>query len=378
LKGEFTPSDFTVDSRRRLLVVGTARFRVGADDPLEPSTVRIVRFRPNGRLDRSFGQQGVIETNLGLPPPLDGHGRPLRPHPSIEAVGVAVDRRGRIVVTGGADIGLRPSCEHDILPRAGRSAAFVARLTRGGFPDPSFGGDGVVGGEGLSETPLRAATVGDPVINRSGTLTYRTTSVSKCLREHGRWGVAQLSPGGRTLRRLGRKGAVDGYFTAIASAPNGAIVASAIVERNAQEAFRSRLIRIGPNGVVDRSFGQGGQALVKLGVPFGNEIDALAIDAKGRILVGGTLATGERTRAPNGKLAARAILVLRLSADGRQEMGFGPNGRIATPFPGLLPSGLSDLFLDSEGRVVTVHQYATRNRPETSSGLLLARYLVRN
>jgi len=383
--GEFSLSDFTLDSEGRLLVVGTSRFPGDEDDipsgfpsPIEPSAVRILRLLPDGLPDPTFGQSGVIETDFGLPPPRDKHGRALQPEASMEATGIAVDPQGRIAVTGSADVGLSDrSCPLEVPHRLPISAAFLARLTKDGALDPSFSGDGLVGGRKLGETPLRAKSVGKPVLGPSGAITYRSTALGACPRDHGRWGVAQLTPDGRTRKTLGRKGAVGGYFTALAGEPDGSVVALARMGWTEGEAFRARLIRIGPDGEVDRSFGHHGRTVVKLGSPRGNEPDSLAVDAQGRILLGGTLVTSKRKRAPNGKLARRnrrSILMVRLSADGRQEMNFGPNGRVATSFPGLVGFGPSDLFLDREGRAVTVHRYGTRE----GSGLVLARYLLRN
>lgn len=370
---EFSLSDFTLDSKGRLLFVGTASFPKNEDEgpygpngaplPIVPSAVRILRILPNGRPDPTFGQGGVLETDFGLPPPRDEHGRPFQPEASIDASGIAVDSQGRIVLTGSSEVGLGHSCVHDIFEPVAVSAAFVARLTETGALDPSFGRGGLVGGRKLRENPLRAESIGKPVVGPRGEITYRSTGISACPSDHGRYGVAQLTPDGRTRKGLGRKGAVGGFFTALAGDPDGSVIALARMPWTEGEAFRARLIRITRAGKVDRSFGQQGQTVVKLGSVWGNEPDSLAVDAQGRILLGGTLVTRKR----------RSILLVRLSADGRQEMNFGPNGRVATSFSRLVPFGPSDVFLDSEGRAVTVHRYETR---EASSGLVLARFLL--
>lgn len=370
---KFSLSDLTLDSEGRLLVVGTSHFGDEGDSvngfppPIEPSAVRILRFLPNGFPDPTFGQGGVIETDFGLPPPHGKQGRPLQPDASLEATGIAVDAQGHIVVTGRADIRLGESCARLFRPVA-VSAAFLVRLTENGALDPGFGGDGIVGGRKLSETPLRAQSVGEPVIGPNGGITYRSTGVNPC-GLGGRWGVAQLTPDGRTRKRLGRKAAVGGYFTALAGRPDGSVVALARMSWTEGEAFRARLIRIAPDGEVDRSFGHNGRTVVKLGSSWGNEPDSLAVDAQGRTLLSGTLVTRKR---------GRSILLARLSADGRQEMNFGPNGRVATSFPSLAPFGPSDLFFDPEGRVVTVHRYEHRDKTGEVSGLVLARYVLLN
>ena len=367
----FFLSGFTVDSRGRLLVVGTSRtneYEIGPNGgpaPLTPSVVRILRFLPNGHLDRGFGQDGVIETAFGLPPPHNEVGLPLQTQPSVQATGIAVGPGGGIVITGGATVGLGPSCIHDVPYPVAESVAFVAQLKQNGTPDLTFGQNGVVGGRKLDETPLRANTVGEPIIGPSGAITYRSTAISACPAKHGRYGLAQLTPSGRIRSALGRRGAVGGYVTALAGEPDGSVVAVARLPWSQGEVFKARLLRIGADGKLDRSFGDHGKTVVKLGAEGRSEPNSLAIDRKGRILLGGTLVTPEHS----------SILMLRLSANGKQEMSFGPHGRVAIPFPNLARSGPSDLFFDPRGHVVALHRYEP---PARRSGLVVTRFLLRN
>ncbi|HST70347.1 MAG TPA: hypothetical protein VLI94_11910 [Solirubrobacterales bacterium] len=374
--GEFSLADFTIDSKGRLLVVGTSHFPLAEEDrprgpngsPLgiEPSAVRILRFLPDGRLDPTFGQGGVVETDFGLPPPHDGERQPMLPRASVAATGLAVDPQGRIVVTGSADLYLGPACGRGLHEPTVIAGGFVARWTEDGALDPGFSGDGLVGGRKLSETPLRAKVLDEPVPGPHGEVTYRSTNLNACGWGHGRWGMAQLTPEGRTRWRLGRNGALGGYFRAFAAKPDGSVVALARMRWNGREAFRARVVRITPDGTVDRSFGRDGNTVVKLGFHLGNEPDALALDARGRVLLGGTLVTRK----------GRSTWMVRLSASGRQEMNFGPEGRVVTRLPNLVTFGPSDLFLDPKGRVVTVHRREHRSQTAELSGLVVARYLL--
>ncbi len=377
--GEFRLGDFTVDSEGRLLVVGTARFptekanvplNLSGGEPLYvPSVARILRFLPDGRLDPSFGQGGVVETEFGLPPPHDKNGRPLQRRASLTASGIAVNSEGKIAVTGGAEIHLGYSCEHDIFGEVPVSAGFVARLDDTGALDPNFSGDGIVGGRRLTENPLRAETIGGPVIGPNGAITYTPSAIRSCEADYGRWGVAQLTPAGRTRKVLGKKGAVGGYFTALAGEGDGSVIALARMGWTEGEAVRARIVRIGPDGKLDRTFGRRGNTVVKLGSARGNELNALAIDPQGRILVGGTFTVPHR----------RSTLLIRLRPSGHQETNFGANGRVTTLIPGLAPFGPSALFLDAQGRIVTIHRYEDRPQPgEEQSGLALTRYLSQN
>jgi hypothetical protein len=365
-RGRFFLGGFAADGRGRILVAGTSLYGVEGTPPEPvPAAARIMRFLPNGRLDRSFGRGGVIETTFGLPPPHDEAGLPILPAPSVQASGIAIGPGGGIVITGSAAVGVGPACVHDVFSPIEESAPFVAELKRNGSPDLSFGQDGVFGGRKVDEKPLRASAIGAPVVSPNGVITYRSTEISACPEKHGRYGLAQLTPNGRPRKALGRREAVGGYFTALAGEPDGSVVAVARLPWSGRQPFKVRFVRIGVNGKVDRSFGDQGQTVVKIGSDGFSQPDALAVDHEGRILLGGTLETHED----------RSAFLLRLASDGRQEMDFGPNGRVATPLSNLAESAPSSLFLDSRGRAVTVHRYAP---PARRSGLVVARYLLRN
>jgi uncharacterized delta-60 repeat protein len=371
----FELGDFTIDRHRRLLVVGASVFPESENpSPLlengsrafRPSVVRILRFLPDGDLDPSFGHGGVVETDLGLPPPLGTDGEPLGEHPSILITNVAVDPEGRIVVTGSAVAHLGEACEHDSFAAVAVGAGFVARFTNHGDPDPGFGSDGLVGGRDLSENALGAETVAEPIAGSRGEVTYLSGGVYPCERWRSHFGVAQLTPNGQTRKRFGREGAIVGRFRALVAGPHGAVFALAEELRNEKDPVKARVLRIAANGKLDHSFGQKGQARVRLGPSFGTTLDSLAVDGRGRVLVGGTI----------GARHGCSIVLLRVSARGRWETSFGPRGRVATRVRHLAQSGSSDLFFDSQGRLVTVHQYTEELKGR--SGLVVARYLLRN
>lgn len=141
----FQLSDVAVDSRGRVLVAGTTKptTEIGIPGmelagPL-PTVATILRYRPNGGLDPTFGAGGVVNTTLGAPPPTLA-GRPYSAA-AVGVVGLAVDRANRPILTGSAvaEVGRCPSSKD----RYERSRALVARLTEGGAPDLSFAGNGL-------------------------------------------------------------------------------------------------------------------------------------------------------------------------------------------------------------------------------------------
>ena len=373
--GGFELGTFTIDPHGRLVVIGTSLFPESENPSpflengaraFRPRVLRILRFLPGGHLDPTFGQGGVVETDLGLPPPVDAEGKPLGTHPAVYATGVAVDSQSRIVVTGGDVVRLGESCEHDSFAAVGVAAGFVARLTGSGLPDASFGTNGLVGGHDLGENPLGAETIVDPVVAPNGGITYRSSGAYICERDRSHLGVAQLTPDGQTRMAFGNRGAIVGRFKALARGSHGTVFALAEEPRHEKDPVRARVLRIEPDGRLDRSFGRDGQATVKLGPSFGTTLDSLVVDGQGRALVGGTLARPE----------GRSIVLLRVSARGRWDKNFGPHGRVATRVRHLARFGSSDLFFDSKNRLVTVHQYLDERK--SRSGLVVTRYVLRN
>lgn len=373
---EFVLGGFTLDPQGRLLVVGSSLYpeaenpspmREGGTVAFKPAALRILRFFPDGALDPSFGLGGVVETDFGLPAPLatDGH-RHLGSRPSLRAIGVAVDPQGRIIVTGDAVVRLGRSCERNAFRPGVISAGFVARLGDDGAPDPTFGRAGLVGGRHLKELPLGAEVIEEPVVGPGGNVTYRSSSVYRCAADTSHIGIAQLTQTGRARNKFGAKGALVGRYTAITGGSDGSLFALAAVPRREDERFTALVTRFAPDGKLDASFGKKGTAAVKLGTGVGGLLNSLAVDGQGRVLIGGSIGVGK----------SLTVVLLRVSASGHQQETFGPRGRIATHVPGLEPA--SALFFDPEGRLVTVHPYTYTNVTNGRSGLVVARYLLRN
>lgn len=369
----FELDDLTVDPKGRLLILGTSLFPASENPSpylengsraFRPGVLRVVRLLPDGRLDPSFGDGGIVETDLGLPPPEGTEEQSLGTHPAIQPTGIAVGPEGHIVVTGGAIVRLGESCVHDDFAPAGVGAGFVARLTSHGVLDPSFGTDGLFGGRALRENPLGAETISEPVVGPVGVVTYRSIAAYPCEPRRSRIGIGQLTPAGEPRSIFGHDGALTGPYAALADGPEGSILALAEPGRLGQESFRAEVVRIATDGRPDRSFGRGGHTILTLDPSLFTHLDSLAVNRQGCILVGGT---------SYAKRESSAVL-LKVSARGRWEKGFGPHGRVVTKIPDLPDTGPSILFFDPRGRLVTLHLHSKNGR----SGLVLARYLLRD
>lgn len=371
---EFVLGGFALDPQGRLLVVGTSFYpeaenpspiREGGTVAFRPAAARIIRLLPNGGLDPSFGQGGVVETELGLPAPLATDGRRrLGSRAAVRATGITLDPQGRIVVTGDDVVRLGRSCERNAFRPGVISAGFVARLGEGGLPDPTFGRNGVVGGRHLEELPLGAEVIEEPVAGPTGTITYRSSAIYPCVQAKSHIGLGQLQTDGKVRSAFGKTGALVGRYTAVTDGSAGSLVTIAQVPKRLDERFTAKVMEIAPNGKPDGSFGTDGVATVRLGTGVGGVLNSLVIDGKGRVLAGGSIGIGK----------SLTMVLLRLSPSGKQQMNFGPHGRVATHIAGL--DTPSDLFFDPAGRIVTVHSYT--NTVKGSSGLVVARYLLRN
>lgn len=100
------PADSVFDTSGKLIVVGSINY--------SNSDIYIARFNTDGTLDRTFGNQGVVNQDLGF---------------TENPVAVAIDSIGRIVVTGASVDGASQE-------------VFVARFTPTGELDTSFNSSG--------------------------------------------------------------------------------------------------------------------------------------------------------------------------------------------------------------------------------------------
>ena len=147
-------SDVALQSTGRIVVAGTSTGPGGG--------FAVVRYRPNGSLDRSFGDHGVVLT------PFSG--------PDEGAMGVAIDAEDRIVVVGHA------------------GGAFVtARYDTDGRLDDSFSADGVARTNLTKRSDVAAAVAiqADGAIVVVGTARFESGGASQ------RWAEVRYEESGR-------------------------------------------------------------------------------------------------------------------------------------------------------------------------------------
>jgi uncharacterized delta-60 repeat protein len=259
----------------------------------DPSQVTLAAFRPDGQLDRAFGEGGTVLTP-GTSAAID----------SVAAL--LVDERGCTVAVGRA---------------GGRSA--VVRFGRGGGRDAGFGSDGLV----------RLPEAGNP---RFATATAVAPS------PRGRLLVSVGSYGNGGVFRLGRRGHLDRSFgvgglagarrfesvTDLLATPDGGFLAAG------STLWDSIIARFGSRGRPARGYGrEGGTTVAEVWI--GNDV--------------------RLARSSAGTVAVLAIpeMPIEYGPRGHRLETFAPPGH-ARRFRRLLPTRIEDLAFDRHGRLLLV------------------------
>jgi uncharacterized delta-60 repeat protein len=307
--GSVEPSTVAVDRRDRPVEVGSLFVEPKGEGLLtEPSLEPFIeRFTPAGKVDRGFGGgDGYVVSDLGLPASADGE------PPESFLTSVAFDAASRLVVGGQSRIDVS-SGEGGI---SQVRKAFLARLDASGELDRSFASGGIFSPSGTERI-----------------VTWELGPGSKV-------SVATSKENVRSILRLGEDGVPEGRFGNDGHAPNpfGSEYASLLVDPRERtiaytyvEGVEHRLPngillrRLRPDGSLDRGFGKGGIATVRIPRFY---TAALALDPRGRIL----LAVSLKERGPVGE--SNELALVRLRTDGEVDKSFGHDGMIRIPFPG--------------------------------------------
>ena len=291
--------DATVLRNGKVAVAGQA------SGPSGDGQIVVARYRRDGRLDPSFGSNGIFKSAL-----------PVSDAPFI-ATSVVQERTTRKLVVGGG---------------YGQGSMLALRLTAGGRLDKTFGkGTGVVsvpvGGiaESLAIQDDNRILLGGSNANVQGRPMV----------------VARLKRGGRIDRSFGDAGVAQSLFwndhlassagvLGIAPTDDGGLVASGHIDYIGSDGHGSAgVFRLDADGDPVQGFGTGGS--VEVAFPSGTGPPAfwfpcaMTVDALGRITV-----TGDGTTN-----AGAGLLTTRLTAAGAPDPSFGRSGdgRVVTTGP---------------------------------------------
>ena len=343
----FQLAGVAVDSRGRVLVAGTTEPE-GATGGSRDARVSVYRFRPNGRLDASFGSGGLAGAQLG----------------PLEATGLVVDSRNRPVLTGFT--ALTPSTCNSTPVYL--NTTVVARLTAGGAPDPSFGSGGTF------TDPLEDPYL--PALRADGRgVVYVSAPEQRCAwfenYEAGGAPVASvLSPSGTLGRRFPVRPSSETYYleqylevTSLAIDRRDRIVMlmTAFPPEGGDEVLQE-VRRLLPNGHPDPRWH------TWIGSEWRSPATAIATDGRNRVIIAGSSLRRQNRR------VSRGFSVERLNAAGRQQTWFGRNGVTRAWFGGRAEATPTQVHIDSRGRIVLG---GTVEAPwlSTGYGLAFARFL---
>ncbi|MDG2307000.1 MAG: hypothetical protein P8R42_20605 [Candidatus Binatia bacterium] len=303
----------------RIVVAGHAAGPAGVD-------VALVRHLPTGGLDPSFGAGGKVLADFS------GHD---------EASALGYGPAGTLVVAGST------------VGPAGRRRLLLARFGGDGALDVAFGNRGLVV---LSGDDAGARARGLVVLPDSSVLV--AGSAGRGARE--RFLLARFSPTGRLDSSFGDGGVVrpdldgeSGGAFAIAVQDGGAIVVAGRLGKDLGA------LRFGPDGTLDDDFGDGG--VVRVDVESGHDIArAIALQPDGRILLAGTSA----------RLAGADFVLARLDAEGNLDRTFAQTGVRRTDLGGIESGHAVALLVD--GRIIVAGHVLT----DEGSDLALAAHLA--
>jgi uncharacterized delta-60 repeat protein len=246
----------------------------------------LVRYKPDGSLDTTFGTGGIVETDLG------GH--------VATVTSMVIQPDGKYVVAGSSSFGF-----DDLV---------VVRYNTDGSLDASFGSGGVsrnTFGYRTAETFNGVTLQSDGKIVTAGGVIGQH-SVSDIA-------VGRFNPDGSLDQTFGTGGLVDSYpgvasaANAVGLTANGEIVVAGIMGAPAgtNSGFDTMVALYKTDGTLDSNFGSGGVYDLDLAPGDNDQFNALVLQPDGKLVVGGTIGGG--TVRDFG--LARFILPAHLTAD---------------------------------------------------------------
>jgi uncharacterized delta-60 repeat protein len=288
----------------------------------------LARYNADGVLDTSFGSAGFVTTDIA--------------GAADEAHGIAIQSDGKIVVVGSARVGANDDFA-------------IVRYNVNGTLDTSFGTLGKVttdinGGTDAAhgvaiQSDGKIVVVGNAALVGTDFVVARYAANGVLDAGFGANGNGKVSTdivGGTDLARN------------VVLRSNGAMLVSGpVTQANDSGLDHAGLASYDANGVLDASFGTGGKVFLS-GMRVG---EGLAVQRDGKIVLGGSLEVGV--------FPARAsqFALLRLSANGGTDSGFGVNGLVTTAFTSLGDFGRA-VVLQSDDKIVVVGQSSNQSNPD--------------
>ena len=292
----------------------------------------LARYNPDGTLDSSFGNGGLVTSDVGS-------------GSSDEARAVAIQSDGKIVVAGNAVVGRTATNQFNF-------DFALARFNVDGSLDTSFGSAGKVttNFNGFTDKAEGVAIQSDGKIVVVGSAAPANgVSTDFGIARYDSNGAPDTSfgSGGKLTTDIG--GAIDIAQNVIVQS-NGAILVSGVLTLGGDSTLgHGGLARYDGNGNPDISFGTAGKVTLsnlKLG-------EALALQGDGKILVAGNAPVG----------GSSGFALMRLLANGSPDNGFGTAGLATTAFTTQDDFGRA-ITVQADGRIVVAGQSSNKSNPD--------------
>jgi uncharacterized delta-60 repeat protein len=305
----------------------------------------LVRYNPNGSLDRSFGNGGIVTTNF--------------PEGSY-AFAVALQADGKIIATGTVFV--------DFIPGESSNTDFaLARYNPDGTPDATFGNGGQVSTDffGLEDDAFSVLIQSDGKIIAVGSANNPATYYDFAAVRYLSNGTIDTTfgVGGKVSTDFGAQNFDRAHSAALQS--DGRIVAAgfAISQNGGVQNFA--VARYTSNGVLDTTFSGDGKTQIDFGSCCQSAYQVL-LQSNGKIVTVGYA---------NTESSDSDFLVARLNPRGSLDATFGVGGKVRTSF-GDLNGGANGAALQSDGKIVAVGFQATFSNQWAN--FALARYFGGN
>ncbi len=293
------------------------------DSPYVYSKILVARYKPNGRKDASFGDNGIALITMQ--------------HYDLTTNALSLQADGKIVLCGSLrSYGLSNSTY----------ALVAARLLSNGQPDSSFNNKGlkIISNGYFSKAASLALTDNNQLIICGLTLPEQNSNAQYLL--------VQLQPDGSLDPAFGKKGKtvteLAEHFPfrvqAMARQQNGKIIVAGGSYNNlSYDDFT--LIQFNANGTIDSAFGINGLCYTDFG--YEDVANALTLQADGKIIAAGI------SENPITSNVAKIVLA-RYKTNGSIDKSFGNKGKVITQFPDDPYAAANAVALQSDGKIIAV------------------------
>ncbi|MBK8965350.1 MAG: T9SS type A sorting domain-containing protein [Lewinellaceae bacterium] len=278
----------------------------------------LLRFKPDGQPDSTFGTNGATTLDAG---------------PNDAIIGLALLPNGKLAAAG------------YYLPANSSWTSLLAQFNADGTPDNTFGTNGVRTGfyPGLQQSFFDLKVQADGSLVTTGFLNSSHGADLTVSRFNPDGSPdTQFGAGGQGLHIVDVAGG-DNFLTDLALDADGNIYTTHIAAGDNEDGF---IVKYQPNGTRAADFGQNGQQRLPELPLSSQEVQALAVQPDGKIVAAGQLIQFGLVGATD------SLTIWRQNPDGTPDPGFGQNGLVRIALPDQSVVGVYDLTLQNNGKIL--------------------------